>query len=337
MTSDAANIREALQQAGSHFLALVEIGILKTFVDFRVFDAIPNDGDISFSELGSKTGAQPALLERFSTFLIASDILLSPRPGYVAHTARSRPYQAGGVSAGFVVHVFNFFLRPMACWPAYFSEVGLREPPNSRKIPLGLGLGHPGLDMYGILDAEPALAALFNQAQARSAGIFSLQSLYSLQWVEGLLDQSEPRLAFCAVFDLPKTVDAARAQLDGKLGQAKLVGGTMFEPLPQEIRGALVYQFRRVLSDFPDNEIIAALSNVRQACGTDTRVLIIEELLRPNRSKFAIAQDIAVFNFGGKRRSEAMFRELTAAAGFHVSGAFHPEDSEFGVLELVRR
>lgn len=367
MTSEAStrpnSTRQALESASAHWLNLVEIGILKTFIDYKVFDLIVDEGGISISELATKVGGDKALLERFSNYLVAADILSSPAPGCVAHTDCSRAYRTGEMAAGFIVHVYNFFLRPVAHWPEYFANNGLSEPKEAHIIPLGLGTGHPGLDMYGILDAEPKLAELFNRAQLSSAGIYSLKGVYDFGWMRGALSQSGDCPAIvdigggsgqalrdiladnvsiipperCAVFDLPKTIEQTKSEVDreGLLCSVQLIGGSMFQALPQPISGALVYQFRRVLSDFLDGDIVQALQQVREACVPESRVLIVEELLHPNRSKFSIAQDISVMNFGGKRRSEAMFRELAVRAGFQVNAVFEDKTSVFGVLELV--
>ncbi|KAI0447631.1 O-methyltransferase-domain-containing protein, partial [Xylaria telfairii] len=270
-------------------------------------------------------------------------------------------YRSTEVAAGFISHVYNFFLRPMASWTAYFEKNGLAEPKNAHVIPLGLGTGHPELDLYGVLDAEPNLAQLFNGAQQRSAAIYSIKGVYDFSWMQGVLSQSgsdRPAVvdvggshglalrdilndnAFipasqCTVFDLPKTIEQAKNNMDGDLRFVQFVGGTMLEPLPQTIKGAVVYQFRRVLSDFVDKDIVLALSRVREACASDSRVLLIEELVKPGRGKFAIAQDISVMNFGGKRRSEAMWRSLAKEAGFQVNALFEDLKSEFAVIELI--
>ncbi|OQE24832.1 hypothetical protein PENFLA_c009G02268 [Penicillium flavigenum] len=358
------NIRQALESAGAHYMNLIEFGILKVFIDFKVFDNIPSEGDISLAELATKTGGDESLLRRFADYLITSEILTSPGPSRVAHTARSLPYRTTEIAAGFVSHVYHFFLRPMAAWSTYFERNGLVEPHDARAIPFGLGTGHSGLDLYGILDAEPELANLFNSAQERSAGIYSLKGVYDFSWMRGLLAQPEHKrpavvdiggshglalgeilvdntfipAAQCTVFDLPKTINTTRSKIDtisGCLSAVQFLGGTMLEPLPPAIRGAVVYHFRRVLSDFVDEDIVLALTQVREACTSDSRVLLIEELVKPTRGKFAIAQDISVMNFGGKRRSEAMWRNLARTAGLYVGGVFEDGNSEFAVLELL--
>ncbi|KZF23890.1 putative O-methyltransferase [Xylona heveae TC161] len=354
------NMRQALESAGAHFLNLVEIGIVKTFIDYKVFDQIVDEGDIAISEVAVKVGGEEALLERFSNYLIAAGILASTAPGRIAHTERSRAYRTGEIAAGFIVHVYNLFLRPMARWTEYFETNGLAEPKDAHKIPLGLATGHPDSDMYGVLDAEPKLAVLFNRAQAGSASIYSLKGVYDFGWLQKAPTQPGERPAIvdigggsglalrdilvdnpfvppeqCAVLDLPKTIEQTKSQLNEDLRSVRLIGGTMFETLPQPVRGALIYQFRRVLSDFLDNAIVQALKQVREACAPDSRVLIIEELLHPNQSKFSLAQDISVMNFGGKRRSEAMFRKLAAQAGFNVNAVYRGPATDFGVVELL--
>ncbi|KAJ4421150.1 endopolyphosphatase [Gnomoniopsis sp. IMI 355080] len=353
-----ANVRQALESASAHYLNLIEFGILKVFIDFNVFDNIPDSGDISIAELAQLVGGQASLLQRFSDYLVASEILTSQVPGRIAHTSRSMSYRSSEIAAGFVSHVYHLFLRPMATWSTYFEKNGLAEPKDARTIPLGLGTGHPDLDLYGVLDAEPKLAVLFNSAQARSASIYSFKGLYDFGWMRtsvgtgrpaivdvggshglALLDILEDNLFIspeqCAVFDLPQTVRAARSNTSGRLASSQFVAGDMLETLPEIVRGAVVYLFRRVLSDFVDMDIVTALKRAREASVADSRVLIVEELVKPTRSKFAIAQDISVLNFGGKRRSERMWHELAEKAGYRVKALFEDDKSEYAVLGLV--
>ncbi|KAK4158312.1 putative O-methyltransferase [Chaetomidium leptoderma] len=372
--SSRPNLRQALELAGSHFVNLVEIGILKAFIDFGVFDKLPESDDessssITVAELAARMpNCDEATLERMANFLVAAGILASPSPGRVAHTPSSRAYCTGQVPAGFIVHVYNFLLRPVACWSTFFERQGgrLAAPVDSHHNPLGLATGHPARDLYGILDAEPKLAKLFNAAMQGSAKIYSLDGVYDFGWMRDLLGLDDgPAIvdvggssggalidilsanafvppARCAVLDLPQALEgdgtgtgtAATAEAPG----VQLVSGSMFAlPLPAPVRGALVYHLRRVLNDFPDGAVAQALTAIRAACRPDgtSRVLIVEELLHSNRSKFSVAQDIFVMNFGGKRRSANMFGALADRAGFRVNAVLEDKATDFGVVELV--
>jgi hypothetical protein len=360
--ASAIGVRAALEAAGAHYMNLIEFGILKVFIDHQVFDHIPELGDLSIEELATKTNGDESLLRRFSDYLVASEILASTAPGRLAHTSRSLSYRSNGIAAGFVSHVYHFFLRPMASWTVYFEKYGLTEPKDANTIPLGLAMGHPHADLYTVLDREPYLAHMFNIAQARSAAIYPIKDVYDFGWLRELLatppgskhpvivdiggshglalkeilnDNTFVPAQRCAVFDLPKTVEQAQNNLDEALRHVQFIGGSMLKPFPEAIRAAAIYQFRRVLSDFVDKDIVLALKQTREACISDSRVLLIEELVKPTRDKFAIAQDVSVLNFGGKRRSEADWRHLAEQAGFQVHRVYERAGSEFAVLQLI--
>ena len=356
------NVRAALEAAGAHYMNLIEFGILKVFIDFKVFEHIPDQGGISIQELAANTGGEESLLRRFSDYLVAADVLLSPTPSCLAHTTRSLSYRSNELAAAFISHVYHFFLRPMASWSAYFEKHGLSEPKEGTAIPLGLAEGHPAADLYGVLDKEPKLAHMFNVAQARSAAIYPIKEVYNFEWIRDILatQSGSERPAFidvgdshelaleeilsensflpphrCAVLDLPKTVEQAQNSLHEDLRDVQFIGGSMLDLFPQAVREAMVYQFRRVLSDFVDKDIVLALKRTRDVCAADSRVLLIEELAKPARGKFAIAKDVSVLNFGGKRRSEADWRLLAEQAGFHLNQVFERAGSEFAVLEMI--
>ena len=130
-------------------------------------------------------------------------------------------------------------------------------------------------------------------------------------------------------------IKSTKAGLDDGLRSTQLMGGSMLDPFPESIRGAIVYQFRLVLHDFPDNDVLRALRSAREAAAPDTRVLVIEELLHPDRSKFSIGQDIFLLCVGGKRRSAAMYSKLAESAGFRLNSQFHDTVNDCGVLEFV--
>nr|A0A2Z5XAK6.1 RecName: Full=Methyltransferase phm5; AltName: Full=Phomasetin biosynthesis cluster protein 5 [Pyrenochaetopsis sp.]BBC43188.1 methyltransferase [Pyrenochaetopsis sp.] len=359
--SSTVDVRAALQSAGAHYMNLIEFGILKVFIDHQIFDHIPAEGSISVTDLATRTKAEVSLLQRFSDYLVASEVLASPAPHELAHTTRSLSYRSEEIAAGFVSHVYHFFLRPMATWTAYFEENGLREPKDAKTIPLGLATGHPEEDLYGVLDKEPRLAYMFNVAQARSAAIFPMKGLYDFAWLREALEDhigaESPAIVDiggshglalkellaenpfipskrCAVLDFPQTVEQAQQNLDEDLRDIHFIGGSMLEPLPVALHAAGIYQFRRVLSDFVDKDIILALEQVRRVCAPYSRVLIIEELVKASRDKFAIAQDISVLNFGGKRRSEADWHQLASQAGLQVRHVFEQTETAFAVVEL---
>ena len=353
----------------NYFTITMEIGVLKTFVDYKVFDAIPDEGDVSLSELAEKVGAQQELLERFAQYLVAAGFLESPAAGRVAHTIRSRAYKSEEFPGKAMAYVFDMIFRPTAQLPKYFAQHGLASPKTVNVTPFGLATGHPELNLYEILEAEPDLGRAFDSLFGSMGTIFSMKGVHNFSWMQdqpGALEGTRPLFvdiggnncvalrdvlrdnAFlpadrCTIFDLPRAIKAAgesQSQLaaeDGgeHLSSVQLVAGSVFEPLPSPVRGALVYQFRRILNDFADADVALAWRSVREASAPDTRVFVIEKLLEHGeRSEYAAAQDLFMMLVGGKRRSAAMHAELAAAAGFRLHKQFEDSFNDFGVLEF---
>lgn len=145
----------------TYFYSMVEIGVVKFFVDNGIYRAIPHEenASVSYRELASKVGVQLNLLERFLNFLIAANALSAPTFGHVAHTASSRIFLREDASR-FYQHVFDFFLVSAAHWPEYFNTHGPMEPKYAKRAPYGLAAGSPNKTLYEILDTMPQVCQL---------------------------------------------------------------------------------------------------------------------------------------------------------------------------------
>ena len=139
-----------------YFYSMVEISVVKFFVDHDIFRAIPHEDNtsISYSELASKSGVEPSLLERFLNFFISAGTLSSPAAGQVSHSASSVIFKRDDASR-FYQHLFDYFLVSAAHWPEYFDTNGPVEPKYADRAPYGLATGLPDKTLYEILDARP--------------------------------------------------------------------------------------------------------------------------------------------------------------------------------------
>lgn len=95
---------------------MVELVVMRIFVQHRIFNAIPDDNDnnnknngISISELSSKTQMEYNPLERFSNFLVAAGVLSSPAPGYITLTPVSKMFKEEKATL-FYSHIFDYFI-----------------------------------------------------------------------------------------------------------------------------------------------------------------------------------------------------------------------------------
>lgn len=251
-----------LISAGKHFSNITEVAIIKIFIDYKVFDILPDTDDMEISELAEKIGGAQSLVERFSNFLVVQGVLSSTGPGRIAHTETSRGYRSDGAPAMILVHIFNFMLFPVAYWPEYFEKHGLQEPKQASVNPLGLATGDPDKNLYGILETIPKKAELFNLTLSRIATLVSLKGIYDFKWVDSYLstekDHDRPLIvdigggkgqglksifadnpqlppSRCILFDRADVIEENKREIDGELRDIQLVAGNMFEE--QTIKG----------------------------------------------------------------------------------------------------
>ncbi|KAK0383744.1 hypothetical protein NLU13_9655 [Sarocladium strictum] len=356
-----ARVREAYLHAGLYAYAIGEFALIKVFIDYKVFDTIPDEGDISVSELALKVGGEQEILDRFVLQLTMAEVLKSPGPGRVAHTPKSKLYKSNTLEAGLICHCFNMLLRPLAQLPTFFKQHGLASPKNSKVTPFGMALGHPDWDVYQILDNDPALYNQFNGVLKGLGTMYSLKGVYDFGWLQDNLGETQPAIVDiggssglalkdilahnpfipadrCVLYDLPPVVENTRNTCDDSLKSIQFVGGSIFEPFPESLRGAAVYQFRRILNDFTDDDVLRALKSAREAAAPDTRILIIEEMLNPGRHALNVGMDVFLMLVGGKKRNAAMFSDLAVRAGLRLNAEYRDVSSEFDdytVLEFV--
>ncbi|KAF1957274.1 S-adenosyl-L-methionine-dependent methyltransferase [Byssothecium circinans] len=351
----------------AYLCTALEIGVLKAFIDWKVFDHIPDQGSISSASLAAKIGGEQELLDRTLPLLTLQGILEAPQApaqaGHVAvaHTERSRLYRSGELGAGFLLHMHNCFVRSVAHFPAFLQVHGFGSPRDGTVTPLGMATGKAGT-MYDIVGADPKFSDEFDSFVARTSKVFPMHGVYDLSWMQKQADctSKEGRRLFvdmggsnghavrdilhdhawlpaerCAVFDRAPTIEHTRAELDEGIRGIQLVAGSVLETLPPAVRGALVYQFRRILNDFPDDDVRRCWKAVREAAAADTRVYVVEELLQANRNAYAVAQDVAMMLVGGKRRNADMHAALAAEVGFRLHGTFPDTHNDCTVLEFV--
>ncbi|KAF4454154.1 equisetin N-methyltransferase [Fusarium austroafricanum] len=372
MSSVKSRFPEAETPVHEYFYSMVELAVMRVFVEHQIFDAIPDNG-ISIDELATKTGVEFNLLERLSNFLIASKVLSSPKPGFISLTYDSKMFQETRAKL-FYSHIFDAFMGSAAQWPQYFQTNGLAEPQQSNHSPFGLGAGYPDKSFYQVLEMMPERAQAFNSTMAIGLGDMPITGMYDFSWVamHAQKDPDRPLIvdvgggkgqAIKAIIEETPGIPASSCVLqdqinviqeasgEGVLREVKKVGSSFFDKQPTKglshslmtspvsnidyYLGALVYYIRRVLNDWPDDECVIILKNIREVCTPDSRVLISENLLPDQPSVSLAAADLWMMNFAGKRRNERMFNDLASRAGFKVCSISKDKTSTSAVVEMV--
>ena len=356
-------VQKLYKEVGAPCLSAAEFALTKVFIDYKAWDAIPEEGEISISELAEKIGGTQEVVSRITTFLVARQVLQTPAPDRVAHTDKSRSYRSGQPTAWLWIHMFNNVFRSFAQLPAFFAKHGLASPDNVNFTPIGLAHGVEDKAAYEIIVEDKPVHKGFNEALRGAGDMYSLKGIYDFGWMqESLAAGSQPAVVDvggshglalrdilrsnsfipaekCVLYDLPEVVaNTTENKEEDELHSIQLVGGSMFDDYPESVRGSRVYQFRRVLNDFPDQDVVRAFASVRKAAAPDTRILVIEDLLNPKAGPVNVGLDIALMMCAGKRRNAAMYSELAERTGFRLNAEFlnlNSEFDDFGVLEFV--
>ncbi|OAA56764.1 O-methyltransferase [Cordyceps fumosorosea ARSEF 2679] len=337
---------------------MIELGIVRTFFSRQMFQAIPVESDISIKALADKTDVELALLNRFIQFLVLVKCLASPAPGRVAHTEKSRVFLYPA-AVNFLSLDVDFFMGPATRWPDYFDENGWREPQSAQRTPLGLCYGHPDKSIYDVMPLLPGnRAAVFNAAMAATIDEMKVVGYYDFSWIAKQVGKDPKRTLIvdvgggkgqalkaiiqenpaippqrCVLQDQISAINEAMSENDAIIKDIPKMISSFFEP--QLIKGALVYHIRRVLNDYPDKEARVILQQCRDACDQDSTVLVSEQVLPDNPSLDLAAMDIFMMNYGGKRRTYAMFEELAGSAGLKIAKSSADKASGQTILHLV--
>lgn len=138
------------------------------------------------------------------------------------------------------------------------------------------------------------------------------------------------------LFDQPHVVARATEVLReaGVADRVRIESGSFFEAVPP---GADAYALRFIIHDWPDDESVQILRNVRDALPDDGRVLVIENVVPPpNEGLETKLLDLQMLVApGGQERTLDEYAALFDAAGLRLAGTT-PTDAGLVVIEAAR-
>lgn len=190
-----------------------------------------------------------------------------------------------------------------------------------------------GKPTFEYLADEPQLGALFNAAMTNLSefAIAPVTMAYDFSGFGTIVDVGggHGRLlaailgtapaALGVLFDLPEVVAGARESLRrcGVDGRIRFEQGSFFDAVPP---GGDGYVLKNVVHDWPEDDAVRILRNVRAATGAGARLLLIEFVVPDhNRDFHGKWVDIEMLVVAGAReRTAAEYRRLLARAGFRL-------------------
>jgi hypothetical protein len=134
------------------------------------------------------------------------------------------------------------------------------------------------------------------------------------------------------VFDLPHAAAAAQqaAEAEGLSDRFSALTGDFFTAVP----GADLYLLKAVLHDWDDDSCVRILGNCREAAWPGARLLVIENVIREPKDRFASLLDMNMLAVStGQERELAAYDALFAASGWRRT-AVHALTGARSLLEL---
>jgi len=140
------------------------------------------------------------------------------------------------------------------------------------------------------------------------------------------------------LFDQPHVI-AGATELIKKVGvedRCSIISGSFFEEIPAS---GNLYIMKNILHDWDDETSAMILSKINKAMPEDSKLLIIETIIKPNNKpsfgKFIDLQ-MLIGTTGGKERTLSEFNSLINNAGFKINRVIE-NATPFSFIETVKR
>ena len=306
-------------------------------VDLGIADALA-DGPLHGDELASRVNADPDALCRLLRALIGRGVFRQRRDGRYELNSLAKTLQVNAPLsvAGMARMVGSHQHREH--W-SYLAEA-IRT--GEAVIPIVHGI--KGFDY---LTSEPEVAKIFNRAMAETTEmtVGALLAAYPFHPYPTVVDVgggvgrllaailAATPTACGVLYDLPHAVTEAPALLDrhGIADRVRVVEGSFFDGVPT---GGDIYVLKMIIHDWPDDQAVEILRNVRAATRIGATVLLIEMVIPDHSREFAghwTNLEMLLMQ-AGRERTAAEYRSLLERAGFRVTRVV-PSASPFSLVE----
>lgn len=206
------------------------------------------------------------------------------------------------------------------------------------------------IKLFEYLTQNTEAAQVFNEAMTGMTAMFNatITANYDFSYIRKIVEVGGGHGSLIApilnayptmqgvLFDLPSVVIGAKPHIEaeGLAERCEIVGGDFFESVPS---GGDAYILKNVIHDWDEEHAIAILKNCHRVMVENGKLLLIETVIppknEPSLSKFLDLEILVLA--GGCERTEAEYRTLFEAAGFHLTNVITTE-SPLNVIQGVR-
>ncbi|MGA7053537.1 MAG: methyltransferase [Mycobacterium sp.] len=307
--------------------------------DLGIADALAN-GPLTAQELAAAVDADVDALSRLLRALISRGVFRQRRDGRydltsLADTLRSDAEVSLAAMAQFVG------------LPEHLECLGqLTDAIRTGEAVIPKLFGKSGLELAA---DEPVLAEFFNRAMTSMSelAVASVTAAYDFSRYATVVDVGGGHGRLLAailaaapqargiLFDLPDVVPGASAVLAKHhvADRVSVVGGSFFDGVPY---GGDAYVLKNVIHDWPDEDPVKILGNVRTAAGAGKHVLLVEFVIpRHGREFVGKWTDLEMLlAAAGRERTAHEYGGLLGRAGFRLTRVVETA-SPFSVVEAI--
>jgi hypothetical protein len=135
------------------------------------------------------------------------------------------------------------------------------------------------------------------------------------------------------LFDQPHVAEQAHTVIDraGVAARCRIAGGDFFAEVPT---GGHVYILSNVLNDWDDADASRILTVCRRAMTLGARLVIIENVVEPDKTASLMADLHMLVTQGGRHRTESEFRAVLAVSGFQLTSLV-PLPTQSSIIEAM--
>jgi DNA-binding transcriptional ArsR family regulator len=307
--------------------------------DLGIADALAK-GPLSADELATAVGADADTLSRLLRALISRGIFRQRRDGRYELTPLADVLRSDAEVSVAAMARFVGAPQHREHWSHLTGAIR-----TGRAVVTELR----GKPMFEYLADEPELAEIFNAAMTNSSGvaIASVTAAYDFSPYGTIVDVGGGHGRLLAailnatpdargvLFDLPQVVAGAPALLEEHhvADRVRIVEGSFFDAVPD---GGDAYVLKSVIHDWPDDDAVRILRNVRSATGAGKNVLLVENVIpRHNREFAGKWSDLEMLVVAGAReRTSSEYGRLLSRAGFRMTRVVGTA-SPFSVVEAT--
>lgn len=289
-----------------------------------VADALA-DGPLPIGELAARVGADANALERLLRALIGRGIFGRHRDGrYALNSLASTLRSDAPVSMAWAARFYGSAEQRQR-WTLLADSVRTGQA----VVPALHGTGS-----FDYFAGHPEHAELFNRtmtsiSQLTDAAVAAGYDFGRYPTIVDVGGGQGPLLGAIlhaapasrgVLYDLPNVVEAAPNLLcrPDVAERVHIATGSFFDAVP---RGGDAYILKNIVHDWPDQQAVQILRNVREAAGPQAAVLLVELVIPDHDRDFPgkWADLEMLLNLAGRERTAAQYRDLLSQAGFRMT------------------